>query len=150
MLLSVVGILGLTYATIGGLMARYGYYAVFLLLLLEGASMPIPSEVVLPLVGHLIATKVFDPWLVFAVVLLGGTAGMMVDYYIAYFLEKDVVYKHLAFFHINRKEILEFDDWFKRNGDFTVFVARLLPVVRGLINFPAGFALMPRDKFLTY
>src|SRR5271157_3531518 len=145
------GILGFSYSTISGLIAAHGYIAIFVLMVLEAASFPgVPSEVVLPAVGYFIAEGLLNPVLAFAAAITGCTIGMGIDYYIAYFLGKDVVYKHLRFFHIKKEQLLAFDRWFEKNGDFAVFVSRLLPVVRGWIGFPAGFAEMPLKKFFFY
>lgn len=149
MFLLASALLGLS-GSIGSFIGSYGYIAIFILMVLEAASLPIPSEVVLPAIGYLAATGSLNVFGGFAVVILGGVAGMLLDYYIAYFLEKDVVYKHLSLFHIKKKTIEDFDRWFAKNGNFAVFITRLLPIVRGFINFPAGFAKMDMKKFLLY
>jgi membrane protein DedA with SNARE-associated domain len=143
-------IVNLTYATVSGLIATQGYLAVFFFMILEAASFPVPSEIVLPAIGYFAARGEMNLLLGFASALIVGTVGMAIDYYIAYFLGKDIIYKHLGFFHIKKESLLAFDAWFAENGDFAVFVSRLLPVVRSLINFPAGFAEMPFSKFLLY
>ncbi len=104
------------------LMLKYGYAAVFVLMSLESASLPIPSDVLLPLAG----------------------------YYIAYVFGKDIVYKHLELFHLKKSTLMSFDRWFERNGRFAVFVSRLLPVVRGPISFTAGFAMMDAREFFLF
>lgn len=150
MFLLVSALLGIS-GQIGSFIASYGYLALFLLVLLEAASLPIgPNEIVLPLAGYLAATGKMDFAYAFAIIILGQTIGMAINYYIAYFLEKDVVYKHLSLFHVKRKTLEDFDVWFAKNGSFTVFITRLLPVVRGLINFPAGFAKMELKRFFFY
>lgn len=144
------GLLSLLFGSASAIISRYGYLAVFLLMVLESASLPIPSEAVLPLVGYLGATGQMNIAYGFIAAMAGGVVGMTIDYYIAYFLGKDVVYKHLHLFHIKRASIEAFDSWFEKNGRFTVFVSRLIPLVRGLINFPAGFAEMRLRSFYTY
>jgi membrane protein DedA with SNARE-associated domain len=144
------GVLNLTYSMISDLISAHGYLSIFFFMLLEAASFPIPSEVVLPIVGYFAAEGAVNPFLGFAVAILGGIIGMGIDYYIAYFLGKEVVYKHLRLFHIKKEQLLSFDEWFEKNGEFAVFVSRLIPLVRGLINFPAGFAEMPLKKFFAY
>ncbi|VVB77187.1 SNARE associated Golgi protein [uncultured archaeon] len=145
-----LGIIGLTSDAITAFMGQYGYVAVFVLMALEAASLPIPSEVVLPLAGYLGATGELGIIGSFIAAIAGSILGMTADYYIAYFIEKDVVYKHLHWFHIKRENVEAFDAWFNDNGRFTVFISRLLPVVRGLINFPAGFAKMRLRDFYIY
>ncbi len=145
-----LNIFSLTYGAVTALISQYSYYAILVLMLLEAAAFPVPSEVVLPAVGYLAATNQLNPPLSFAAVIIGGIIGMGVDYYIAYFLGKDVVYRHLSLFHVNRERLEAFDDWFAKNGAFAVFITRLVPLVRALINFPAGFAQMPARKFFVY
>jgi len=136
--------------SISAAIAAHGYYAIFILMLLESVSIPVPSEVILPLVGYFAAQHQISLVLGFAVATLAAIIGMTIDYYIAYFLGKEVVYKHLRLFHIKRQDIESFDEWFSRNGSAAVFLARLLPVVRGLVNFPAGFAEMKVRDFYLY
>jgi len=150
MLFALLGIFSLTYSAILEIISKYGYYALFVLLILEAASLPVPSEVILPVAGYLVYEGVLNFGIAFAVILLGGFVGMAINYYIAYFIGKDIVYKHLRLFHIKQESLDAFDAWFKRNGAFTVFIARLMPWVRGLVNFPAGFALMPKKTFYLY
>ena len=144
------GTLGAASGWIGATIGAHGYIAIFVLMALEAAALPIPSEVVLPLVGYFGAMGEISVAGGFFAALLGSIAGMAFDYCIAYFFGKTVVYKHLHFFHIKRRSVEAFDAWFAKNGRFTVFIARLIPVVRGLINFPAGFAEMPLTDFFLY
>ena len=143
-------LIGLSAATALTLLRHYGYAGIFVLMVLEAASLPIPSEVVLPAIGILSASGILNPFLAFVVALAGAAIGMAIDYYIAYYLGKEVVYKHLRIFHVKQESLDAFDAWFSRNGDFSVFVTRMLPVIRGLINFPAGFARMNIRKFYAY
>jgi membrane protein DedA with SNARE-associated domain len=145
-----LSIFSVTVGTVTALISQYGYLAIFVLMVLEAAAFPIPSEVVLPAVGYLVAKGVVNPIIGFSAVIAGGIIGMTVDYYIAYFLGKDVVYKHLSFFHIKKEQLQNFDTWFASHGPFAVFVTRLVPLVRALINFPAGFAEMPIGRFLLF
>jgi len=129
---------------------HYGYAAVFVLMGLEAASLPIPSEVVLPAIGYLAAQGLLNVFLAFAVSLAAGILGMSVDYFVAYYVSKDVVYRHLRFFRIKKETLDAFDRWFNKNGAFAVFSFRLIPILRGLISLPAGFARMPLRQFYFY
>lgn len=128
--------------------AQYGYYGIMILMFLESASFPIPSEVIMPLAGHYARLGILEPFLTIVVAVAAGVAGAIVDYFIALAIGKEAVYKHAKLFHISKEKLDSFDDWFSRNGSFAVFLVRLLPAVRGLISFPAGFAGMPVKKFL--
>ncbi len=139
-----------SYATITSLFHLYGYFAVFGLMLLEGSSLPVPSEVVLPLAGLFVQKGLMNFYIALAAALLGSIGGLAIDYYIGYFLGKEVVYKHLHLFHIRRESLDRFDDWFARNGNTTVFVSRMIPIVRTWMSFPAGFARMAPKRFFAY
>ncbi|MCL4373375.1 MAG: DedA family protein [Candidatus Marsarchaeota archaeon] len=139
-----------SYATISLLVKHYGYAAIFVLMLLEGSSIPVPSEVVLPLVGLFAKEGLLKLYLGVIAALLGSIAGLAIDYYIGYFIGKDIVYKHLKRFHIKQESLDAFDKWFERNGLAAVFLSRLIPALRTLMSFPAGFAKMPPRKFFAY
>lgn len=132
------------------IVSAYGYLGIFILMTLESASLPIPSEVVLPVVGHLISTGTLNGYLATAVVLVASITGMAIDYTIAYYVGKRVVYKHLQSFRIKKGSLDAFDSWFNRNGRFAVFIGRMVPEVRGLVSFPAGFAQMPLKDFFLF
>ena len=133
-------------------LSKYGYIALFGLMVLESASLPIPSEVVLPVAGLLAARGLagFNFYVALLVAVAAGIVGITIDYFIAYFVSKDVVYKHLQLFHIKRETLDGFDSWFNRNGVFAVFSMPMVPVLRGLVSFPAGFAAMPKKQFYAY
>ncbi len=137
-------------AWIEGLVASHGYIAVFLLMTLESAGLPIPSEAVLPLTGLFVARGTFGAIPAYGVALLGSIVGSLSAYYIAFVIGKDVVYNHAEKFHIKKTKLSAIDDWFAKEGPLTVFIAKMLPIVRGLINLPAGFAQMNVVKFAIF
>jgi membrane protein DedA with SNARE-associated domain len=143
-------ILPTSYNIIYGIIKSYGYTAVFILMAMESSTLPIPSEVVLPLAGLFAAKGALNVYLVILVSMLGSVVGFSIDYYVGYYLGKDVVYRHLSFFHIKKKDLDEFSEWFDHNGSVAVFITRMVPVLRTVISFPAGFAKMPKKKFFLY
>ncbi|MGC8670061.1 MAG: DedA family protein [Candidatus Micrarchaeia archaeon] len=145
-----LSLIGSSYATISLLVEHYGYAALFVLMLLEGSSIPVPSEVVLPLIGVFAKEGLLKLYLGITAALLGSIAGLAIDYYIGYFIGKDIVYRHLKRFHIKQESLDAFDRWFERNGLAAVFLSRLIPALRTLMSFPAGFAKMPPKKFFAY
>lgn len=144
------GILGGTYAAIRAFFITYRYIALFILMTLEYASFPIPSEVVLPLAGFLSSAGLLNVYVSLGVVLVAGLIGMSIDYIVAYYLGRKILYGHLHLFHINKESFHNFEVWFEANGSFAVFVARLIPIVRALISLPAGFAAMDLKRFFVY
>jgi membrane protein DedA with SNARE-associated domain len=139
-----------SYTYISSLIGRYGYLAIFILMLLESSSLPVPSEVVLPLAGLLAEKGLLSFPIALAAGFLGSAVGIALDYYIGYYLGKDVVYKHLRLFHISKESLDSFDRWFELNGGIAVFITRVVPIVRTFISFPAGFAKMNQKKFFLY
>ncbi|MEM0149583.1 MAG: DedA family protein [Candidatus Micrarchaeaceae archaeon] len=139
-----------SYATISVLVQHYGYAAIFALMLLEGSSLPVPSEVILPLTGFFARQGFLSLYWGVLAALLGSIAGLAIDYYIGYFIGKDVVYRHLQAFRIKKESLDSFDRWFERNGFAAVFISRLIPVLRTFMSFPAGFAKMPQKEFFAY
>ncbi len=138
------------YGTIELLVATHGYTSLFLIMLLEGTSFPVPSELVIPLAGYFAQRGLLDPIIAFISILSGSSFGLAIDYYIGYWLGRDFFYKHMHLLRIKKSDMDRFDEWFARNGTFAVFVSRLLPVVRTVMSFPAGFAGMPKSKFFAY
>lgn len=127
-----------------------GYLAILALMTLEGSSLPVPSEIIVPVAGLVSAQGLLNPFIAFSMVLIGSIIGLAVDYGVGYFIGKDVVYKHLQFFHVRKETLDGFDNWFTRNGAFAVFVTRFIPEIRALMSFPAGFAKMPLKKFFFW
>jgi len=146
----IFSIFNLTYSALSSFISSYGYFAILILMILESASMPIPSELLLPATGYFAAKGILNIYIALVVIYISSFVGMAINYYIAYWLGKDLVYKHLHWFRIKKEDVEAFEKWFDKNGPFTVFISRLLPLVRGLINFPAGFALMNQKKFYSY
>jgi membrane protein DedA with SNARE-associated domain len=139
-----------SYAAITMLIKSYGYFAIFILMAMESSSLPVPSEVILPLAGFFAAQGTLNFTIALIAGILGSIVGSLIDYAIGYYIGKDVVYKHLKFFHIKKESLDRFDVWFKKNGKAAIFFTRLIPIIRTFISFPAGFAKMKLKEFLAY
>lgn len=115
-----------------------GYAGVFFLMLLESANIPVPSEIIMTFSGFLVSKGIFNFWLVVFVGALGNLVGSLINYWLAYRYghkaEKTLAKLRL----MNADEFKLAESWFKKFGLFSVFIARLLPVVRTFISFPAG------------
>ena len=146
----IIGAMGGTSVIISSFIQSYGYAALVILMTLEGIGLPVASEVVIPAAGYFAAKGVLNLAIAFIAILAGNTIGMAIDYAVGYYVGKDVVYKHLKLFHIRQESLDAFDRWFERNGSFSVFVSRMLPEVRALMSFPAGFARMDLKKFFFW
>ena len=128
----------------------YGYMALFIAMALESSSIPVPSEVVMPFAGALSHAGIFNFWVAFIAALAGSILGLAVDYYIGYFIGKDIVYKHLNLFRVKKSTLDNFDEWFDRNRIAVVFLSRFIPVFRTVMSIPAGFARMDKKAFFAY
>lgn len=127
-----------------------GYAGVFILMTLESAALPVPSEVVMPFAGYLAYQGTFNLFLISIVGAVGCTAGSVLSYYVGYkggrpFIEK---YGKYLFIESSRMELAE--TWFKKYGDRAVFFSRLLPVVRTFISLPAGIGRYDLKKLITF
>ena len=130
-----------------------GYIGIFILMLLESSSLPVPSEVILPFAGYLISTGYHQLsfWEVTAVATVAAIIGSLIDYYIGLKgIEALTKHKILGRAVFSADQLTFAGNWFKRHGSFTVFIARLVPGLRTIISFPAGAAKMPIAKFLVF
>ena len=126
-----------------------GLPAVFILMTLESACMPIPSEAIMLFAGSSVAAGELTLFGVVAAGVLGNLAGSWIAYAVGYYGRLDLLEKN-KLIHISPKHLKWADDWFERYGSATVFFSRMLPIVRTFISLPAGVAKMPFWRFTTY
>lgn len=123
-----------------------GLAGVFLLMAAGSACIPIPSEAVMLFAGFNVHSG--DQTLVGIVLagLAGNMVGSWLTYAIGYYGRIDLLERN-KLIHVSPARLAWVDRWFKRHGDATVFLARLLPLVRAFISLPAGIAKMPFWRF---
>ena len=142
--------------TITTLIGDYGYVAIFVLMVLESACIPIPSEVTMLFGGALASPGFAAPGqeLDLVTVALVGTLGNLVGSWIAYWAGavggRPLVDRFGRYLLILPHEVDRAHEWFERRGELTVFASRLLPVIRTFISLPAGVAKMPFWRFTIY
>ncbi len=136
--------------TIEQLYAQVGYLGILVAMAIESACIPLPSEIIMPLAGWMVYRGIFDLWVVAIVGTLGNTLGSSLAYWIGYVGGRPLLLKYGRYVLISEHDMEMADRWFARYGEWTVLFARLLPVVRTFISFPAGVARMPFGKFLLY
>ncbi len=129
----------------------WGYLGIFVLMVLESSSLPVPSEIVLPFAGYLVSQGVLDFWLVVTISTIAGLAGSLIDYYIGLkgmdALLKNNKIRRMLF---SQGRITMTEKLFVKYDAPAVFLSRLIPGFRTLISFPAGAVKMSLAKFTTY
>lgn len=128
----------LSSAFLNGFMTKWGYLSLFALMSLESASLPVPSEVVLPFAGYLVFIGAMNFWGAVAVSTAASLFGALVDYYLAIWLGRPVVVEILKVFRLHKGALDRAESWFERSGQWTVFAARFVPGLRTIISLPAG------------
>jgi membrane protein DedA with SNARE-associated domain len=126
-----------------------GYVGIFLLMLVESANVPMPSEATMLFAGF----KVDDGELTLLGItvagVLGNVVGSWAGYAIGYWGREELLERHRVF-HVSPKQMERVEGWFERYGAITVFFTRMLPIVRTFISTPAGAAHMPLWRFTAY
>jgi membrane protein DedA with SNARE-associated domain len=123
-----------------------GLPAVFLLMTLESACIPIPSEAIMLFAGFAASKGELTLIGIVAAGVLGNLAGSWIGYAIGYYGRLDLLERH-RIFHVSPERLAQAERWFDRYGDATVFFSRMLPIVRTFISLPAGVAKMPFLRF---
>jgi membrane protein DedA with SNARE-associated domain len=125
------------------------YIGAFALMALESMIAPVPSEAVMPFVGFLVADGKWNPWLAILATSLGSITGSLLSYWMGYYGGKPVILKVGKYLLLNQHDLELTETFFhKRQGLYTVFIARFIPVIRHLISIPAGMGKMPLWPFL--
>ena len=132
------------------------YWTITLLMAIESSFIPFPSEVVVPPAAYkAAATGELNVWLVILSATLGAVIGAFINYFLALWLGKPIVYKfansrlgHMCL--LNEQKIVKAEEFFVRHGVVATLIGRLVPAVRQLISIPAGLARMNIAKFALY
>jgi membrane protein DedA with SNARE-associated domain len=144
---------------LNNLYGAVGYVGVMLAMAIESAMVPLPSELILPYAGFLVSdptqlepitNQAWNYWIVVVVATIGNTLGSLVAYAIGAWGGRPFLERYGRYVLIRPHEIELADHFFQRWGGPTVFIGRLLPIVRTFISFPAGVARMPLGPFIVY
>lgn len=133
-----------------GTISLLGYSGVILLMAVESACVPLPSEIIMPFSGFLVAEGQFNLWLVGLAGAVGCVLGSVLAYYVGMYGGRPLVERYGKYLLISHRDLDLADRWFKKHGDAAIFFSRLLPVVRTYISFPAGIARMRFGHFVLY
>jgi len=146
----VTSLLQLIGSFIVSLISSSGYLGVVLLMAIESACIPLPSEIIMPFSGYLVFLGRFKLAWVATAGALGCNLGSAVAYYVGLIGGRPLAEKYGRYVLVSRHDLDRADRWFARYGSGTVFFARLLPVVRTFIALPAGVARMNFLRFNIY
>ncbi|HZI55413.1 MAG TPA: DedA family protein [Verrucomicrobiae bacterium] len=137
-------------AFIVSIISAGGYLGIAVLMAIESACIPLPSEIIMPFSGYLVYVGRFKLLWVATVGALGCNLGSAIAYAVGYYGGRPLVEKYGSYILLSRHELDWADRFFARYGNITVFVSRLLPVIRTFIALPAGVARMNQPKFHFY
>jgi len=127
-----------------------GYWGIFLLMTLESACIPIPSEVIMPFSGFLASSGIFNFWWIVFLGSLGNLVGSLLAYWVGKTGGRILIEKYGRYFLVHPSELDHAQKWFASRGEATVFFSRMLPIVRTFISLPAGIAKMNLFRFSIY
>lgn len=133
-------------------MDQFGYFGVFLLIMIENVFPPIPSEVILTFGGFMTTYSDMTRVGVIIAATAGSVIGAMILYSIGLFLDvarlEKIVDRWGGVLRLTRKDIHKADAWFDKYGPWTVLLCRLVPLIRSLISIPAGMSNMNFPLFI--
>lgn len=136
-------------------MANLNYFTIFLLMTIESSFIPFPSEIVVPFAAWKAGEGTLTLWGVVAASSAGAMTGAIINYYLAMWIGRPVLYRladtkwaHLLL--ITRESVEKAENYFVKHGKASTFIGRLVPAVRQLISLPAGLARMNISHFLLY
>lgn len=127
-----------------------GYTGVGFLMMLESMIFPIPSELVMPFAGFLIAEgEMTFFWAVFSAT-IGSLIGSLLSYYLGLYGGEKFIIRYGKYFLLNEEHLNKTKKWFNKKGELTIFIGRFIPVVRHFISIPAGLGRMNLKRFILY
>jgi len=136
-------------------MANLNYFTVALLMAIESTFLPMPSEIVIPFAAYQAGQGELNVYLVVFFGTVGALSGSLINYALAYYLGRPIVYKLAGskigkLFLLSEKKVQHAENYFIKNGKSSTFIGRLVPGVRHLISIPAGLAKMNLRDFIVY
>lgn len=132
------------------IISALGYGGVVLLMAIESACIPLPSEIIMPFAGYLVFRGEMHLWLAACAGAVGCVIGSLLAYWIGAVGGRPLVEKYGRYIMVSQHDLDVADRWFQRRGDIIILIGRLLPLVRTFIAFPAGVARMSIAKFILY
>ena len=140
---------------ITSLLNNLNYPTIFFLMMLESTVVPVPSELVVSPAAYHAAGGNLNMWLVILFATLGADLGATINYVVAYYVGRPVIYRfansrlgHLCL--LNQEKVEKSEKYFDNHGKLATITGRLIPGIRHLISIPAGLAKMHYGHFLLY
>jgi len=129
---------------------RLGYTGILVLMFLESTFFPIPSEVVIPPAGYLVARGDMNMWVVIPCGIVGSLLGALFNYVLAVFLGRPLLFKYGKYILFPPHRFEKINSFFNTHGEISTFTGRLIPGIRHFISFPAGLSHMNTMRFCIY
>jgi membrane protein DedA with SNARE-associated domain len=129
---------------------RMGYPGIVALMAIESSVIPLPSELVMPPAGYLVAMGRMNAALALGSCVLGGLLGSYANYWVASRVGRWFFVRYGRWVLVSEKSLDRAEGFFQRHGPIAVFISRLFPVLRHLVSIPAGIARMPLGRFFLY
>jgi membrane protein DedA with SNARE-associated domain len=127
-----------------------GYPGIMVLMAIESSVLPLPSELVMPPAGYLAAKGHMNGVLAVAAGTLGSVIGALVNYALALFVGEPLLRKYGKYVLVSARSLDRTEAFFRRHGEISTLIGRLLPVVRHLISIPAGVSRMNLGRFIFF
>ena len=136
-------------------MANLNYFTIALLMAIESTFLPLPSEVVIPFAAYKAGQGDLNVFIVVLMGTLGALTGSLINYTLAFYLGRPIVYKFAGsklgkLFLLSEEKVKHAEEYFIRNGKTSTFIGRLVPGIRHLISIPAGLAKMDLRDFMLF
>ena len=132
------------------LISNYGYFGMFLGMVLEAVIIAIPSELILATGGILSSRGIFTLQGAFLIGLIGSVFCAIVIYFMGYFGGRPFIRKYGKYFFMKEEDLEKSDSWFNKYGMLSALIGRNFPIVRTLISLPIGITRQPFIKFIIY
>ncbi len=137
-------------SVIVGIVDKMGYLGIVAAMFLESSFFPFPSELVLPPAGYLASQGKMELWAVVLLGTLGSILGALFNYWISLALGRPLILRLGRYFGLTEKAYIRAEGFFRRHGEISTFVGRLIPGLRQYISLPAGLARMSIPRFLLF
>jgi membrane protein DedA with SNARE-associated domain len=133
-----------------GFVEKIGYLGIVMAMFLESSFFPFPSEVILPPAGYLASQGKMDLWIVVLLGIVGSILGALFNYWVSLRLGRPLILRYGRYVGLTSGAYLRAEEAYRRHGEITTFVGRLIPGLRQYISLPAGLAGMSIARFVVF